>query len=298
MAIPEQYVKSGKIIREVREWIKGNIRVGTRILDIAVKVEEEIIRRGGQPAFPTGIGVNDVTAHYAPQEDESGKIEADDIVKIDYGVHFEGYLADTSITITDNPHHQPLLDATEKALRMAVEAAKRDRRIGEISRAIEATATAEGFKPISNLSGHTVQQYIVHSGKSIPNLYTPGLPMLKKGDVFAIEPFLTYPDAAGYVVNQAGNEATIFSLIIRKKTGDRELDDLLERIWGIRKTLPFTPRWFNRDYKEGRLLKLLQELERRRLVRSYPTLVEASGKPVAQFEHTLTIGDTGVTILT
>jgi methionyl aminopeptidase len=298
MAIPEQYVKSGKIIREVREWIRGNVRTGTGILEIAVKVEEEIVKRGGQPAFPTGIGVNDVTAHYAPQGDEEGRIEAVDLVKIDYGVHIEGYVADTSITMTENPQHQPLLDATERALRAATEAAKRDRRIGEISRAIEVAAAADGFKPINNLSGHTVQQYVVHAGKSIPNLYTPGLPMLKKGDVFAIEPFLTYPDAAGYVVDRADDEATIFSLIIRKRTGDRELDDLLERIWSVRKTLPFTPRWFTSDYKEGRLVKLLHELERRRLVRSYPTLVEASGKPVAQFEHTLTIGDNGVTILT
>jgi methionyl aminopeptidase len=298
MSIPEEYVKSGKIIREVREWIKGNVRTGTGILEIAVKVEQEIVARGGQPAFPTGIGVNEVTAHYAPQENEEGRIGPSDLVKIDYGVHIGGYLTDTSITISDNPRHQPLLDATERALRAATEAAKRDRRIGEISRAIEETAASEGFKPISNLSGHTVQQYVVHAGKTIPNLYTPGLPMLKKGDVFAIEPFLTYPDAAGYVVDRTDDEATIFSLVIRKRTGDRELDDLLEMIWGIRKTLPFTPRWFKGEYKEGRLVKLLKELERRRLVRSYPTLVEASGKLVAQFEHTMTIGETGVTILT
>jgi len=298
MEIPEQYVKSGKIVREVREWIRGNVRTGIGILEIAVKVEEEITKRGGQPAFPTGIGVNDVTAHYAPQEDEERRIEADDLVKIDYGVHIDGYLADTSITISDNPKHQPLLDATERALHAAIDTAKRDRRIGEIARAIEVLATSEGFKPISNLSGHTVQQYVVHAGKSIPSLYTPGLPMLKKGDVFAVEPFLTHLDAAGYVVDLADSEATIFSVMIRKRTGDRELDDLLDRVWNVRKTLPFTPRWFSSHYKEGRLIKLLKELERRRLVRSYPTLVEASGKPVAQFEHTMTIGDSGVTILT
>jgi len=298
MAIPEQYIKSGKIIRQVRDWIKGNVRTGSGILEIAVKVEEEIVKRGGQPAFPTGIGVNDTTAHYAPQQGEEGRIESSDLVKIDYGVHIDGYLADTSITLTDNPRHQPLMDTTERALRAAIEAAKRDRRIGEISRAIEATAAAGGFKPITNLSGHTVLQYVVHAGKSIPNLYTPGLPMMKKGEVFAIEPFLTYPDAAGYVVDRSEDEPTIFSLAIRKRTGDRELDDLLERIWSLRKSLPFTPRWFDGDYREGRLMVLLKELERRRLVRSYPTLVEASGRPVAQVEHTMTIGENGVTILT
>lgn len=266
------------------------------MLEVAVKVEEEIVRRGGQPAFPTGIGVNQVTAHYAPQNDEAGKVQESDVVKIDYGVHIDGYVADTSVTITENPSYQLLLEATERALQAAMEVVKRDRRIGEIGRAIAATAKAEGFRPISNLSGHTLEQYVVHAGKSIPNLYSPGLPMLNKGDVFAIEPFLTLADAAGFVVEAP--QENIFSLIVRKRTGNKELDDLMDRIWNQRKTLPFSPRWFDQGYKEGRLVALLRELEKRRLVHSYPTLVEASGKPVAQFEHTMTIEDGGLVVLT
>jgi methionyl aminopeptidase len=294
--IPEQYVKSGKIARELRGWIRQNIGVGSGLLEIAEKVEVEIVRRGGQPAFPTGIGVNEVTAHYAPQEDETAKIQEADVVKIDYGVHIDGYVADTSVTITENPGYQLLLEATERALQAAMEVVKRDRRIGEIGKAIGATAKAEGFRPISNLSGHTLEQYTVHAGKSIPNIYSPGLPMLNKGDVFAIEPFLTMADAAGYVVESP--HENIFSLIVRKRTGNKDLDDLMDRIWNARKTLPFSPRWFNQGYKEGRLILLLKELEKRRLVHSYPTLVEASGKPVAQFEHTMTIEDGGLVILT
>lgn len=296
MQIPEQYVKSGKIARELRGWIRQNVGVGSGLLEIAEKVEAEIVRRGGQPAFPTGIGVNEVTAHYAPQEEEIAKIQEADVVKIDYGVHIDGYVADTSVTITENPGYQLLLEATERALQAAMDVVKHDRRIGEIGRAIAATAKAEGFRPISNLSGHTLEQYIVHAGKSIPNLYSPGLPMLNKGDVFAIEPFLTLADAAGYVVESP--HENIFSLIVRKRTGNKELDDLMDRIWNERKTLPFSPRWFNQGYKEGRLILLLKELEKRRLVHSYATLVEASGKPVAQFEHTMTIEDGGLVILT
>jgi len=289
-------VKAGGIARELREWIRGNARAGSGILDIAERIEAEIVRRGGQPAFPTGIGVNDVTAHYAPQEDETGLIQESDVVKIDYGVHIEGYVADTSVTITENPSYQSLLEATERALQAAIDVVKRDRRIGEVGRAIDATATREGFRPISNLSGHTVQQYLVHAGKSIPNLYAPNLPMLKNEDVFAIEPFLTPPDAAGYVVE--GPQENIFSLIVRRKTGNKELDDVMDMIWEDRKTLPFSPRWYNPRFKPGRLVQLLKELEKRRLVRSYATLIEASGKPVAQFEHTMGFEDGALVILT
>lgn len=296
MQIPEQYFKSGKIAKELKSWIRENITAGMGLLVIAEKVESEIMRRGGQPAFPTGIGVNDMTAHYAPQEDEMGKTREADVVKIDYGVHVDGYVADTSVTMTENPNYQMLLEATEKTLQAAIDVVKRDRRIGEVGRAIESTAKSYGFRPITNLSGHTLQQYVVHAGKSIPNTYSPGLPMLNKGDVFAIEPFLTLQDAAGYVVESP--QENIFSLVVRKRTGDRELDDLTDRIWNARKTLPFSPRWFNQGYKEGRLMALLKELERRRLVHSYPALVEASGKPVAQFEHTMAIEDGGLSIIT
>ena len=294
--IPEQYVKSGKIAREVRQWILGNVRAGSGLLDVAEKIEAEIVRRGGQPAFPTGMGVNEVTAHYVPQEDEVGVIQESDVVKIDYGVHIDGYIADTSITITDNPQYQSLLEATEKALQAAIDVVKRDKRIGEIGKAISSVAEREGYRPINNLSGHTVEQYQVHAGKSIPNLYAPNLPMLKNADVFAIEPFLTLPDAAGYVIE--GPQVNIFSLIVRRKTGNKELDEVMDLIWNERKTLPFSPRWYSGRFKEGRLLFLLRELEKRRLVTSYATLVEASGKPVAQFEHTMAIDDGGLVILT
>lgn len=296
MQIPEQYFKSGKIAHELKGWIRENFGVGSGILEIAEKVEAEIERRGGSPAFPTGIGVNDVTAHYAPQHDEKGKVQESDVVKIDYGVHIDGYVADTSVTITENPRYQALLEATERALQAAIEVAKRDRRVGEIGKAIESTARSEGFRQINNLSGHTLEQYVVHAGKSIPNQYSAGLPMLNKGDVFAIEPFLTLGDAAGYVVESP--KENIFSLRVRKRTGNREMDDLMDKIWSARKTLPFSPRWFDQGYKEGRLVALLKELEKRRLVHSYPALVEASGRPVAQFEHTMTIEDGGLVILT
>jgi len=263
---------------------------------LATMVEDEIARRGGQPAFPTGIGVNAVTAHYATQEGDQTRIGEGDLVKIDYGVHFDGYIADTAVTVTESPKFQVLMETTKRALEAAINVVKKDPRTGEIGRAIEATARQEGFKTISNLSGHTIEQYTVHAGKSIPNVYAPNQPTLRRDDVFAIEPFLTSGDAAGYVVDDP--RVNIFSLIMRKRTGVKELDDLVEHIWNARKTLPFTPRWFAKDFGPERLPKLLAELERRRMLRGYPTLVEASNAPVAQFEHTMKLEGNSLVILT
>jgi len=297
MQVPVQYSKAGRVARETREWIVENVKVGQSALEVATAVEEEIHRRGGEPAFPTGIGINEVTAHYAPQEDDATRIGESDLVKVDYGIHIDGYIADTAVTVSANPKYQLLLDTTKRALQAAIDTVKRDVRTGEIGRAIESVAKGEGFKTISNLSGHTLEQYTVHAGKSIPNVYASNLPTLRRDDVFAIEPFLTLGDAAGYVVDDE-SRVTIYSLTMRKKTGSKELDGLVERIWGLRKSLPFTPRWFSKEYGKGQLLKMLRELEKLRILRGYPTLVEASKAPVAQFEHTMALEGNSVSIFT
>jgi len=297
--VPEQYTRAGKLARELREWILGNVSPPQTCLEIATRVEEEIARRGGRPAFPTGIGINGVTAHYAPQDGDERRIGEEDVVKVDYGVHFDGYIADTAVTVTESPKYQLMVETTKRALEAAIEVAKRDPRTGEIGRAIEAAAKREGFKTISNLSGHTVEQYTVHAGKSIPNVYAPNQPTLRRDEVFAIEPFLTPGDAAGYVIDDPEDKrVTIYSLVMRKRTGVRELDDLVDRIWEDRKSLPFTPRWYADGYAPGRLPKLLEELEKRRIARGYPTLVEASNSPVAQFEHTMKLEGNALVILT
>jgi len=240
--------------------------------------------------------VNQVTAHYAPQDGDLSVIKEDDLVKVDFGVHVDGYVTDTSVSVTLNPEYNLLLEATQRALEAAIEVARKETRTGEIGRAIHREAARFGFKTIENLTGHTLDRYVVHAGKSIPNLYMAHTQDLKEGDVFAIEPFLTLGSAAGYVVDAPSK--TIFSLVARKKTGSSELDAFADRIWEERKTLPFTPRWYAAEYGKGKLGTIIDKLLAKRILRAYPTLVEASGSPVAQFEHTMALDDGGLVLLT
>lgn len=271
------------------------MRPGVQYLDICDYVRREVESRGGRLAFPTGIGVNEVTAHYAPQDGDASSFKEDDLVKVDFGVHVDGYVTDTSVSVTLNPEYDLLLEATQRALEAAIEAARKEVRTGEIGRVIHREAARFGFKTIENLTGHTVDRYVVHAGKSIPNLFMPGTQDLRKGDVFAIEPFLTSGSAAGYVVDAPSK--TIFSLVVRKKTGNHELDAFAEKIWAERKTLPFTPRWYAPEYGK-KLGGIIEKLVAKRALRAYPTLVEASGSPVAQFEHTMALDDGELILLT
>ena len=276
--------------------MKTRVRPGMGYVETCLFVEREIELRGGSPAFPTGIGVDRVTAHYAPQEDDKSVFRESDLIKIDFGVHVDGYITDTAVSVTFNPDHRLLLEAAERALGAAIETAKREAKTGEIGREIYREASRLGFKTIENLTGHTLDRYVVHAGKSIPNLYMPGMQSLRKGDVFAIEPFVTLGSAAGYVVDSPSQ--TIFSLVARKRTGVGELDRFAEMVWEERKTLPFTPRWYTDEFSRGELEGILGRLMERRIVRSYPTLVEASGNPVAQFEQTMALDEGGLVVLT
>ena len=294
--LPDQYRKSGKITGEVKSVVKAKVAPGMTYLEACDLVEREVKSRGGELAFPTGIGVNHVTAHYAPQAGDMGVFTESDLIKVDFGVHVDGYVTDTAVSLTWNPQHQVLLDAAERALEAAVATARRDPRTGEIGREIRHVAALMGLKTIENLTGHTLDRFVVHAGKSIPNLYIPGMQSLKKGDVFAIEPFVTTGNAAGYVVD--GESQTIFSIVARKKTGEKEADSFADMVWEKRKTLPFTPSWFVKEYGSAKMEKILERLLSKKVVRAYPTLVEASGSPVAQFEHTMALDETGLVILT
>ena len=276
--------------------MKSKVKVGTTYLEAVELVEGEIAARGGKPAFPVGIGVNEVTAHYSPQEGDESAFKETDMIKVDFGVHIDGYLTDTAISITFNSDYETLLEAGERTLEVAVAAASRETRTGEIGREVRKEASRLGFKTIQNLTGHTIERFIVHAGKSIPNLYMPGLQPLKKGEVFAIEPFVTPGSAAGYVVDAPTQ--TIFSLVARKKIGEPDADRLAERVWEERRTLPFTPRWYSQEFGRGKVVPMLKRLVAKKAVRPYPALVEASRKPVAQFEHTMALADDGLVVLT
>jgi methionyl aminopeptidase len=296
MTLPEEYRTSGKIVRDIKPLVQSAVKPGGTFLEVCDFVKREVESRGGALAFPTGIGVNEVTAHYAPQDGDESVFKEEDLVKVDFGVHVDGYVTDTSVSVTFNPAFNLLLEATQRALDVAIATARHEPRTGEIGREIHREAARFGFKTIENLTGHTVDRYTVHAGKSIPNLFMPGMQSLKPGDVFAIEPFLTVGSAAGYVVDAPSQ--TIFSIVARRRTGVSELDAFADHVWAERKTLPFTPRWYSAEFGRVKLPGIINKLIAKRVLRGYPTLVEASGKPVAQFEHTMSLDENGLVVLT
>ncbi len=295
----EDYIKAGRIAAEVREYARKQYYVGHTLLEICESLEDMIRTKEGEPAFPCNLSLNEVAAHYTAEPDDSIEVKDGDVLKIDIGVHINGCIADTAVTVCYNTDYLILVEACEHALREALRVAKAGVKASEIGRVIESTVKSYGLKPIQNLSGHSIQQYTIHAGKSIPNIWTIGSFTLQEDEVYAIEPFVTTADGSGVVYN--GDVSNIFSIVTRKKVGDREADELLEALWNRFRTLPFALRWMVRDLNidVDHARRLLDLLIKKKVVRAYPILVEGNERFVAQAEHTIiTARDGGSIIIT
>jgi methionyl aminopeptidase len=282
----ENYIKAGKIASEVREYARTQDHTGRTLSEICNDVENEIIKKGGEPAFPVNVSLNDIAAHYTAEPNDPTVVKNTDVLKIDVGVHIDGYIADTAVTVSYDSKYQDLIDIAQRALDEAIGIARSNTRVSDIGRIIEKTITKYGYKPIQNLSGHSLERYTIHAGQSIPNIWTIGHSFnLSVNNVYAIEPFVTTKDGQGIVYE--GKVKNIFGIASRKRTKDQRADEFLEYLWNKFKTLPFALRWVVKDYEEKEALSLLETLLKKKNVHAYPILVEGSNRIVVQAEHTI-----------
>lgn len=291
------YLRAGRIASEVRERARKKYHVGSTLFEICESVESQIREKGAEPAFPVNTSLNEIAAHYTAEPNDQITVKEGDILKIDIGVHVDGYIADTAVTVCYDPKYESMVKAAEAALAEAVRMARINTKASDIGKVIEGIITKMGYKPIQNLSGHSLQQYVIHAGKSIPNIWTFGSSFGLLGtEAYAIEPFATTKDGLGIV--RDGKVKNIFGITSRKPSKDSDADRLLEHIWAKYKTLPFALRWLTKDYEEAKLRSLMETLLKKKNVHAYPILVEGNGKMVVQAEHTIIPNESGATVIT
>ena len=287
--ILEKYKAAGKILIEVRDAALELVKPGNRLLDVAEFVESSIRDRGGEPAFPCNISRNEEAAHATPSIDDETVFGEEDLVKLDIGVHIDGYIADSAVTVDLSGKYEELIRASEAALDEAIKIIHDGVSTVEIGEVIEEAIKERGYKPIVNLSGHGLVRYNSHAPPTIPNVkYEHGV-ILRTNDVIAIEPFAT--DGGGKVV-ESGN-VEIYSLIKPKPVRMREAKKLLDEIKKYH-GLPFARRWLPRE----RLNLALRALKNTGVLRDYPILREEDRGLVAQAEHTVIVKEDGCEVTT
>lgn len=250
--------------------------------------------------FPTGVSRNDCAAHYTPNAGDKTVLEYDDVIKIDYGVHVDGYIVDCAFTQTWNPRYKSLVDAVCAATNTGIKEAGVDVRLTDIGEAIqevmesyevELDGKVYPVKAIRNLCGHNIDRYRIHGGKSVPIVKNGDETKMEEGEVFAIETFgstgagyvRTEGECSHYGLNEGYKEIPI--RLNRAKT----LLQTIEKNFG---TLPFCRRYLDRVGEEKYLLAL-NTLVRDGVLQDYPPLMDTPGSYTAQYEHTILLHEQG-----
>ncbi len=279
----EKYVSAGHILFEAQQFAKKILKPNANLFECAEKIEEFIIKKGAKPAFPTNLSLNENAAHQTPDWDDKTILKESDVLKVDIGVHMDGYIADAAFTITYAEEHKKLVNATELALKNAFALLEKDPTLGEIGTTIEKTINKQGFKVVQNLTGHGLARYLQHAPPSIPNIAKQDSRVFEEGNAYAIEPFASTGD--GYV-REAGR-ANIFAVEEQRSVRNAYARKILEFVQENYKTLPFAERWLVRELKLSDFaLKVgLKQLLHEKCVKAYPILHDRAGSFVAQAEN-------------
>lgn len=283
--ILKKYRKAGKIAKEAREFGKNLIKAGKSYLEIVNQTETKIKELGAKPAFPVNLSVNEIGAHDTADINDNRTLEEGDLVKLDIGVHLDGYIADTALTVSLNSGKEKIIEAANLALRKAIEKMEPGNKIYEISEVIENSIKGKGYQPIVNLTGHGLERYSLHAKTEIPNIKNKNNYTLKEGDIFAIEPFAT--DGSGKV--KKGKRVLIYKYLNRKSIRLREGKKILKLGKEDFGKLPFAKRWLKGKVSSLKLELCLKQLVQKNALCDYPVLKEVESGYIAQSEHTVIV---------
>ena len=284
----EKYHDAGVLAAKILRHGAQSVRIGGSYLELVESIEEEVREEGAELAFPLNLSLNEDAAHDTASPGDERIFVKGDVAKLDLGVQIDGYIADTATTI-DLGNNSLLLDASEQALESAIKAVRPGATAGELGAAIQKEIEIRGYRPISNLTGHGLDRYILHRSPTIPNIGINGGVTLEEGMVFAIEPFAS--TGSGHVGEKTRKE--IYSQLSQKPVRTPAARTIMNTIKD-RHGLPFARRWLS-----GKKLDIaLPGLVRSQVLHAYPVLSDIQGSLVSQHEHTVIVTDEACVVTT
>ncbi len=283
----KDWIKAGEIAGEAREFGKTLIKPGVSHKEVTEKIETKIIELGGGIAFPAQMSLNDVAAHYTALLNKDIIFKEGDVVKLDVGVHVNGAIGDTALTV-DLGDNAKLIKASQNALKAALEIVKPGIILNEIGKTIESEITKLGFNPIKNLGGHGLDKYQIHTSPTVPNFDNEDDTKLVKGQIIAIEPFAS--SGSGTVVE--GNPSEIYQIMATKNIRNPNSRLILKYVTEKFKTLPFAKRQIADKFNKLQLATGILALKKEGILHEFGTLPEKTkGSLVSQAEHTIIVGE-------
>jgi methionyl aminopeptidase len=209
---------SAQIVKASLDAAEAAIEPGITTWDLNEIAEKKTIELGGKPAFKGYRGfpaclctsVNNAIVHGIPRKDEV--LKKGDIIGIDYGVNLGGYFGDSARTIAvgfePEGRLKELIETTEKAFQLGVEAVRAGGFVQDIGRAIEDFVAPKGFGIVKDYVGHGIGTQ-PHEDPAIPH-YDNGErgARLKAGMVICIEPMINMGSDGTKVLNDGWTVVT------------------------------------------------------------------------------------------
>ncbi|MBM3296571.1 MAG: type I methionyl aminopeptidase [Candidatus Aminicenantes bacterium] len=190
--------RSGQIAGRVLAELRALVAPGVETRDLDAYAERRAEELGAEPAFkgyrgyPASLctSVNEVIIHGIPSD---RVLREGDIVGLDFGVLYQGFFGDAAVTCPVGrvaPLAEALIAAAETAFFKGLEQLRDDRRISDISHAVQASVEARGFSVIRDFVGHGIGRSL-HEEPQIPNFGAPGRgPKIRRRLTLAIEPMI------------------------------------------------------------------------------------------------------------
>lgn len=289
--------EAGKLASSVRDKIAAKVKPGANVLDLCLEADELIYSNNAIPAFPINISINDVAAHNTGDLRDSLTIPDRGVVKIDCGVSINGYIADTAKSIDLDGSYGDLVKATIDATEAAIKFIRDGTNLGSLGGIIEKTIRDAGFNPVRDLRGHLVERYIVHAGKSVPNIHIKTNEIAKFGEVYAIEPFASTGNGE---IHADLNRINIFRAApvrvpLRSKYA-KQINRIAVKEFG---GMPFAARWLERFGMKYSEIKVgLREIRKSGGIIEYHVLRGSKEDMISQHEHTMIIKKDGAEVTT
>jgi methionyl aminopeptidase len=193
--------EAGRINARALEAVRQLIRPGVTTAELDGAAEEVIRKHGAVPTFkgypgaypyPASlcVSINEQLVHGIPGK---RKLQAGDVVSIDCGSTFEGFVGDSAFTIgvgEISPQAHRLIEITEQALYVGISKMRANNRVGDVSAAIQEFVESSGFNVTREYTGHGVGRQM-HEGPQVPNYGIAGRgQILRQGMTIALEPMV------------------------------------------------------------------------------------------------------------
>ena len=317
-----KFKKAAKVHKKVRKNFRtlidsGEIK-GMKYFDIANHIEGLIEKDSKFVAkdpfksgigFPIGLSINECAAHWTPNPGEKRILKKSDLVKVDYGVHYDGCIIDSAFTFCLDNKYDELIKIGKGATNLAIKNSGVDAILGEIgaetqefieSHEVEIDGKVHQVKSVRDLTGHMISPYMIHSKKSVPNIKIDYPVRMEENEFYAIETFPTTGNGKTTIDLECSHYMINTDKIVKEDKKPPKLDTrenfLFKRIRDTRQTLPFCKKWLKNYEIKGYQIPL-NSLVKKGVVNSYPPIMSQKDSVVVQFEHTIFIGEKGVKIL-